>query len=681
VAKNSDFSATGVNFDPNNKAKSSPRTATGVNFKTKTPFCAILLPMPKKHQKSDAPTSVIRVNPKGFGFIEPEEGETIFVPPGQLETALDNDIVVYRRTQGDNAKIVKIIKRHQTKFTGNIIETEDGPRIKPDNSKFYTLINPANLTKSGAKLNDKILIEISDWPKSEKEPTGNILKVFGQAGEHEPEMLSIIYDRGIEADFPEEVIKESEEILRQSASDLHNSASRRDFRDVVTFTIDPKSAKDYDDALSFQQISDDTFMIGVHIADVSFYVRPGTAIDDEAQKRATSVYLVDRTIPMLPEVLSNDLCSLVEGEDRLAYSAVFTLNKKAEIIDEWFGRTIINSNKRFTYENVEQILNEGQGQYFTELDIINKLAKELDRQKIRDGALAFEEDEVSFEIDDDGKPISVFKKERLASHKLVEDFMLLANKRVAEFASRFVRRKDLMFVYRIHEGPNPDKIADLIKFLKLFGHQLKIKGKKIVPAELNNFLKTIAGKPEEDILNRAIIRSMSRAVYATKNIGHFGLAFEDYTHFTSPIRRYPDIMVHRLLSFYLAKKYPPLETLQAYDRLCTHSSDREKMATDAERESIKYKQAEYLEQHLGEVFDGVVSGTTKWGMYVEELSTGAEGLVRLADLKDDHYTFDEKKFRLIGEKTKKTYRLGDTLKIKVLKTNRVAKTIDFGIVG
>ncbi|MCX6714104.1 MAG: ribonuclease R [Candidatus Vogelbacteria bacterium] len=531
-----------------------------------------------------------------------------------------------------------------------------------------------------AKLNDKVLIEISDWSKSEKEPAGNILKVFGKAGEHEPEMLSIIYDRGIEADFSKDVLRESEEILRSSASDLRSSASRRDFRGVVTFTIDPKTAKDYDDALSFRQLDNDKFEIGVHIADVSFYVRPGTAIDDEAQKRATSVYLVDRTIPMLPEVLSNDLCSLVEGQDRLAYSAVFTLNKKAEILEEWFGRTIINSNKRFSYEDVEKIINDGEGQYFTELNTINNLAKELDKQKIRDGALAFEEDEVSFEIDADGKPISVFKKERLASHKLVEDFMLLANKRVAEFVSRFVRRKDLMFVYRIHEGPNPDKVADLIKFLKLFGYQLKIKGKKIVPSELNNFLKTIAGKPEESILNRAIIRSMSRAVYTTKNIGHFGLAFEDYTHFTSPIRRYPDVMVHRLLTFYLAKKYPPLETLQAYDRLCTHSSDREKLATEAERESVKYKQAEYLEKHIGEVFDGVVSGTTKWGMYVEELSTGAEGLVRLSDLKDDHYTFDEKKFRLIGEKTKKTFRLGDTLKIKVLKTNRVAKTIDFGIV-
>ncbi len=637
--------------------------------------------MPKKHQKSEAPTSVIRVNGKGFGFIERPGEDTLFVPPGSLGTALDNDIIAYRRTKDDNAEITKVIKRSKTKFTGTVVETENGLKIKPDSFKFYTLINAENIAESGAKINDKVLVEITDWQKDADEPNGNLLKVFGQAGEHEPEMQAIIYDRGIDTDFSEDVLKESEEILKESEDNFKQEVlTRRDFRNITTFTIDPKTAKDYDDALSFKKISDDEFEVGVHIADVSFYVRPGTAIDNEARKRTTSVYLVDRTIPMLPEVLSNDLCSLVEGKDRLTYSAVFTLNKKAEILIEWFGRTIINSNKRFSYEDVAEIIDAGTGLYFEELNTINNLAKELDKQKIRDGALAFEEDEVSFEIDENGKPISVYKKERLTSHKLVEDFMLLANKKVAEFATRFVRHKDLMFVYRIHEGPNPDKIADLIKFLKLFGHTLKIKGKKIVPSELNNFLKTIAGTPEENILNRSIVRSMSRAVYAMKNIGHFGLAFEDYTHFTSPIRRYPDVMVHRLLTYYLDKQYPAIEMLQDYDRLCTHSSDMEKRATDAERESIKYKQAEYLEQHIGEIFDGVVSGTTKWGMYVEELSTGAEGLVRLADLKDDRYTFDDKKFCLVGEKTKKTYRLGDTLKIKVLKTDRVAKTIDFGIV-
>ena len=643
---------------------------------------------------------LVRVTAGAFGFIDSKEHKTmsdkrgqtqkedgtVFFPPGSLNTALDGDEVEYIMTRGDNGEVTKILKRAKTEFVGQIIGDENGFLIaKPDNPKFYTEIivdkekKPTEISLSEISVGAKVLVRLNVWPLGVDRPNGELIKILGIAGEHETEMQAIILNRGFIEGFPEELEAEAQKIAREHdlAAEIKN---RRDFRDVATFTIDPKNAKDFDDALSIREIEKGLWEIGVHIADVSHYVKLDSPLDLEAQKRATSVYLVDRTIPMLPEILSNNLCSLVPQEDRLTFSAVFTLNEKAEIKNEWFGRTIIRSNRRFTYEEAHQIIENKQGEFSRELLILNSLAKELDRQKISAGALAFEEDEVKFEIDAEGRPLNIYKQERLTTHKLVEDFMLLANKKVAEYVSRLVKNRDKSFVYRIHDAPDPEKLESVKRFIGLFGHKLQTKGQRPNPLEINNFLKKIIGQPEESVITREIIRSMSRAIYSLKNIGHFGLAFAHYTHFTSPIRRYPDIMVHRLLDVYLKKETPATETMSLYEKLCERSSDMEKLATDAERESIKYKQAEYLENHLGEVFDGVISGLTKWGIYVEELSTGSEGLIRYRDMTDDRFIFDEKKFQVRGEKNNRVYHLGDLAKIKVIKADRVSKTIDFALV-
>lgn len=653
-----------------------------LNF-TITILTAILANMRERKYSEQNNEGIIRITAGAYGFIDILNSETVFIPPGFLGTALDGDIVKYQLTNKSNGKVLKVIKRAKTKFVGKVDRANDQKLIvKPNDPRFYTEIEIEDNEKNKSKIGYKVLIEISRWEKKDNRPQGTIIETIGKAGTHETEMKSIIFDKGFSSLFPEEVEREAQKIKKESEKNFEEEITkRRDFRNITTFTIDPLNAKDFDDALSIKDLGNGRWEIGVHIADVSHYVKPDSIIDIEAKKRATSIYLVDRTIPMLPEVLSNDLCSLVEGLDRLVFSAVFILNEKAEVEDQWFGKAIINSDKRFTYEEANKIIKNQEGLFCRELTQLNKLAELLDQQKIRDGALAFTEDEFVFEIDEKGKPINILRREHLATHKLVEDFMLLANKKVAEFVSKIVRHKDLSFVYRVHDAPEPEKLDELLNFIKLFGHKIKIKGRRISSQELNDFLKSLDGSPDEDIINRATIRSMNRAFYSMKNIGHFGLAFSYYTHFTSPIRRYPDVMVHRLLEMYSKKQQPSRDLLLNYNDLCTHSSEMEKKATEAERESIKYKQAEYLETHLGEIFDGVVSGVTKWGLYTQELSTGAEGLIRIKEMTDDSYEFDEKKFLLRGQKNKKTYRLGDPLKIKVLKTDKEAKTIDFGLVG
>lgn len=485
----------------------------------------------------------------------------------------------------------------------------------------------------------------------------------------------------LEIPFPEAVIAEAEAIAATGQTSIEKEApNRRDFRDVLTVTIDPVRARDFDDAISIKELPNNQWEIGVHIADVSFYVRPGTKLDAEARLRATSIYLVDRVIPMLPHALSDDLCSLKQGVDRLTFSAVFTLDNEANILSQWFGRTIINSDRRFTYEEVERIIEKKSGEHVAELTKLKELAHKLDKKKIKAGALAFEEDEYAYEVDADGKPISIMKAERLESHKLVEDFMLLANKQVAEYVSKLVKNRDHAFLYRIHDNPDPEKLLEFMRFVKLFGHKLTHEGKKISPLALNAFLKTLAGLPEEDVLNDAAVRTMSRATYSTKNIGHFGLAFRDYTHFTSPIRRYPDLVVHRLLDIYIKKEKMPDNYLLELDGLCTHSSEREQFATIAERDSMKLAQCRYLEHEKEKIFDGVIAWMADFGLFVEELSTGARGLVRFKSLPGDYYLFDEKKMTVTGKRHRLTYHLGDTVKIKILSSDPATRMIDFEII-
>jgi ribonuclease R len=455
---------------------------------------------------------------------------------------------------------------------------------------------------------------------------------------------------------------------------------RRDFRSTPTFTIDPADAKDFDDALSARRLPEGGWEVGVHIADVAHYLKPGTPLDKEAVKRATSVYLVDRTIPMLPEVLSNDLCSLNPKEDKLAFSAVFTFNEQLELTEEWFGRAIIHSHHRFTYEGAQAVLNKKSGPYAEELAYLNQLAYQLRAAKAAAGAIAFERDEIKFVLDEAGRPLEVVKKERTDSHKLVEELMLLANRRVAEFVSKIVKNSEKKFVYRIHDAPDPEKIQQLADFLEPFGYRIKTSQGTIPATEINKLLGAVAGTPEENIVKTATMRSMSKAIYSMKNIGHYGLSFAHYAHFTSPIRRYPDVMVHRLLDYYLQGKNPSVEMLARYEQLALHSSQMEVQAQEAERDSIRYKQVEYMEPRVGQVFAATISGLAKWGIYVEEKGALAEGLVRLVDMKDDYYVFDEKNYSMVGERTGTRWRLGDEVKVKLLATDVRNRLLDFTFV-
>lgn len=656
----------------------------------------------KKHsQNSKKPlpeiTGVIRVSSRGEGnFILPN-GNLAIIDTPSLNTALDGDTVsiLPRSTKKEaRAEVTKIIERKRHEFVGIIEQTDGVFFVIPEDRRMYVdiLVMPEKV--SGALDGDKVLVKITDWNDAKKDPLGEIIKVIGRPGDNDVEMKSIVLEKGFQTDFPPEVETDAQKAKEQVLKNMEEEIkSRRDFRSIPTFTIDPADAKDFDDALSFQKLPNGHFEVGVHIADVSAFVKPQTILDDEAQKRATSIYLVDRTIPMLPEILSNGECSLVEGKDRLAFSAVFEITSEGIIKNDWFGKTIINSSKRFSYEEVQAILDSstkilpkqnlgGQEteQYFSELDTLNKLAYKLRDLKIEAGALSFEDEEVKFKLDESGKPISISKKERTDSHKLIEDFMLLANKRVAEYVSKLVKNQPHTFVYRIHESPDPEKILALQEFLKPLGYKIEINNKKINSTELNKLLEKSVGQPEENIIQRATVRTMQKAIYSTKNVGHYGLAFSHYTHFTSPIRRYPDLMVHRLLEIYLAGKKPSYEILAKYTELAIHCSAMEKLASEAERDSIKYKQVEYFQDKVGLVFQGIISGVTDWGFYVEELETKADGLVRLADLKNDYYQLDQKNFALVGEKTKKRFRLGDLVKIKIKKTDLNKKIIDFELV-
>ncbi len=530
---------------------------------------------------------------------------------------------------------------------------------------------------NGAKNGQKVQVSITDWPEGAKNPIGKIINVLGTQGENDTEMNAILAQYGFPLSFPDAVEKEANAIP-ETVSEAEIKG-RRDFRQTTTFTIDPADAKDFDDAISFKKLENGNYEIGVHIADVSHYVLPKSNLDKEAYERATSVYLVDRVIPMLPERLSNGVCSLRPNEDKLCFAAVFELDDQANVITQWFGRTAIHSDKRFSYEEAQEVIENKAGDFAEELLKLNDLAYKLRDKKFKNGAISFESAEVKFKLDERGKPIGVYVKERKDAHKLIEDFMLLANKKVAEFIAKKGKGKQkYTFVYRSHDSPNLENLNNFATFASRFGYKINMKTDKEIAKSLNYLMEDVEGKKEQNILTQLAIRSMAKAIYTTKKTSHYGLAFDHYTHFTSPIRRYPDVMVHRLLALYLDGGKSANE--EEYEAASSHSSAMEKRAADAERASIKYKQAEYLEENIGSIFTGIISGVTEWGMYVEIIENKCEGMIRLRDITDDFYVLDEKNYCIIGQRKKKKYQLGDEVQVRVKKVDLSKRQIDFSLI-
>ncbi len=618
-----------------------------------------------------------------FAYIEmgPDQPD-ILVKTRDLGSALDGDTVrvaIYptRRGEHPEGRVVEIVKRNRNRFVGRLELSPHFAFVKPDFRKIHVdfFIYPENI--NGAKSGDKVIVEVTAWAEGDKSPEAKVVEILGKAGENEAEIHSIMAEFGLPFRFPESILAEASAI--QAGITREEISKRRDFRNITTFTIDPEDAKDFDDALSFRRLDNGNVEVGVHIADVTHYVNPGSHLEEEAFDRSTSVYLVDRTIPMLPERLSNELCSLRPGEDKLTFSAVFELDLKARVVNEWFGRTVIHSNRRFSYEEAQEILESGKGDFAEEIVALNELAQKLKKDRFAKGAVNFETAEVKFKLDAKGKPLAIVPKVRKDAHKLIEEFMLLANRQVATFVynqkSGAVRNT---FVYRIHDFPDPEKVSDFAVFARQFGHKLQVEPHTI-SRSLNKLMEEIEGKPEQNVLQQLAVRSMAKAKYSTEEKGHFGLAFKHYTHFTSPIRRYPDMMVHRLLQHYLDGG--STVNRATYEMKCEHSSEREKRAADAERASIKYKQVEFMTYAEDREYDGLISGVTEWGVYVEIVDTKCEGMVRMSDLDDDYYEYDEKKYRIVGRKTGRVYRLGDKVVVRIKKTDIDRRLIDLLFVG
>jgi ribonuclease R/exosome complex exonuclease DIS3/RRP44 len=644
-------------------------------------------------------TGVLDLNSRGQGYVIVEGLDTdIFVGKGELNQALHGDVVevhVFRqrakgRMQGE---IVRVLERKRKEFVGIIHMSDRFAFVECPGYNLYTDIFVPKSKVGKAKDGEKVLVRIEGWESHSESPVGKVVDVLGKAGEHDTEIHAILAQYGLPYRFPEEVEAYANKLdtsIQQQEID-----KRRDMREVLTFTIDPKDAKDFDDALSFRQTEDGLWEIGIHIADVSHYVKPGTILDEEAYNRATSVYLVDRVVPMLPEVLSNQACSLRPNEEKYTFSVVFKMNDKAKVVDKWIGRTVILSDARFAYEEAQYLIENPKENSIpgsislngsdTSVDPaikeavleLDRLAKILRKDRMRSGAISFDKIEVKFKLDQHNEPEGVYFKESKEANKLIEEFMLLANRTVAEFVSKM--RPERTFVYRVHDEPDDEKIAALENVIKRFGYRLNTIDRKSTAASLNKLLADVQGKKEQNLIDTLAIRSMSKAVYTTQNIGHYGLAFDYYTHFTSPIRRYPDVMVHRLLQLYLDGK--PSQNQSEYEASCGHSSDMESLAVNAERDSVKFMQVKFMMNHLDETFLGVISGVTVWGVYVEIISNKCEGMVRLQDIKDDQYVYDKAEFAVIGQNTKNVYQLGDEVYVKMKAANLLKKQIDFSLIG
>ncbi len=589
------------------------------------------------------------------------------------------EISAVRKGQEPEAKVIEILEPKDQVFIGTLKVDRNYAALVTD-SKFLAadIIIPRNKLRGG-KTGDKAIARITLWPDEEMNPRGEVVDILGKKGENNAEMHAILAEYGLPYKYPENVTKAAEKISEGITPE--EVARREDFRGVTTFTIDPRDAKDFDDALSIRQLANGNWEVGVHIADVTHYVTPGSIIDKEGQQRATSVYLVDRTIPMLPERLSNGICSLRPDEEKLTFSAIFELDSKANVVNHRIGRTVIRSDRRFTYEEAQQIIETGEGDFVKEVQTLDALAKELRRRRYDAGTLEFDRAEVRFEIDATGHPIAVYFKESKDAHKLVEEFMLLANLTVAEAIGKVKEgRKPKPFVYRVHDNPDPEKISNFSQIASRFGYKVNADGRaREVNKSLNRMLRDVKGKGEENMLSMLAIRSMAKAVYTTDNIGHYGLALDYYTHFTSPIRRYPDMMVHRLLARY-ADGGRSVDKQKLEDQ-CRHCSEMEQLAANAERSSIRYKQVEFMRDRLGQIYDGVISGVTEWGFYVELNENGCEGLVPVRDLADDYYEFDEKNYRLIGRNSHRTYTLGDEVKVQVARADLERKQLDFALIS